>query len=78
MKTMTCKQLGGSCDKEFQANSFDEIGQLSKDHAMEMFEKQDVAHLEAMQNMKHLMEDHNALIKWLESKKVEFDNLPED
>jgi hypothetical protein len=23
MKTMTCKQLGGACDKEFHAGTFD-------------------------------------------------------
>ena len=27
MKTMTCKQLGGACDIEFTANSFEEIAQ---------------------------------------------------
>ena len=75
---MTCKQLGGSCDMKFQANSFDEIGQLSKEHAMEMFEKQDVEHLEAMNKMKYLMEDQNSFIKWLTDKKEEFANLPED
>jgi len=32
MKTMTCKQLGGACDKEFQANSFEEITEMSKQH----------------------------------------------
>ena len=25
MKTMTCKQLGGACDLEFQAETFEEI-----------------------------------------------------
>ncbi len=30
MKTMTCKQLGGACDKEFQANTFEEMAELSK------------------------------------------------
>lgn len=36
MKTMTCKQLGGACDKEFSANTFEEIAELSKQHGMEM------------------------------------------
>ena len=45
MKTMTCKQLGGACDKKFHANSFDEIAGMSKQHAIEMFQKKDVAHL---------------------------------
>ena len=25
MKTMTCKQLGGACNKTFSADTFDEI-----------------------------------------------------
>ena len=29
MKTMTCKQLGGACDKEFHANTFEEIGPIA-------------------------------------------------
>ena len=41
MKTMTCKQLGGACDKEFHANSFEEMAELSKRHGMEMFQKGD-------------------------------------
>ncbi|MGS0526510.1 hypothetical protein ACU8V7_16330 [Zobellia nedashkovskayae] len=39
MKTMTCKQLGGACDMEFSANTFEEIADLSKNHGMEMFQK---------------------------------------
>ena len=39
MKTMACKQLGGACDKKFNANSFDEISEMSKQHGMEMFQK---------------------------------------
>ena len=30
MKTMTCKQLGGACDLEFHADSFEEIAEMSK------------------------------------------------
>ncbi len=51
MKTMNCKQLGGSCDKEFHANTFEEMAELSKQHGTEMFQKQDSAHLEAMKEM---------------------------
>ena len=39
MKTMTCKQLGGACDLEFHANSFEELADMSKKHGMEMFQK---------------------------------------
>ncbi len=33
MKTMTCKQLAGACDKQFKANTFKEIAEMSKKHA---------------------------------------------
>jgi hypothetical protein len=45
MKTMTCRQLGGACDMEFHANSFEEMAELSKNHGMDMFQKGDEAHL---------------------------------
>ena len=55
MKTLTCNQLGGACDLEFKANTFEEIKKLSQQHGMEMFQKNDAAHLEAMQKMKALI-----------------------
>ena len=48
MKTMNCKQLGGACDTVFQAETFDEMAEISKQHGMEMFQKNDEAHLKAM------------------------------
>ena len=77
MKTMTCKHLGGACDKEFHAASFEEIAELSKQHGMEMFQKQDEAHLQAMNEMKELMKEPKAMKVWFENKKKEFDALPE-
>lgn len=78
MKTMTCKQLGGACDKRFHANSFDEIAGMSKQHAMEMFQKKDAAHLKAMNEMQELMKKPEAMKKWFENKKKEFETLPEE
>jgi len=77
MKTMTCNQLGGACDKEFQANSFDEIAELSKQHGMEMFQKSDEAHLKAMESMRELMQKPQAMKKWFDGKRKEFDALPD-
>ena len=48
MKTMTCRQLGGACDMEFHAETFEEMAELSRQHGMEMYKKGDPAHLEAM------------------------------
>lgn len=77
MKSMTCKQLGGACDEEFRADSFEEIAALSQQHGMQMHQKQDAAHLEAMNAMQELMKAPDAMTKWFESKRSEFDALPE-
>ena len=80
MKTMTCKQLGGACDKEFIANTFAEIAEMSKNHGMEMFQKNDKPHLEAMHKMRKLMvsADSDAMKNWMKSKLDEFDALPDN
>ncbi|MBU3966446.1 MAG: DUF1059 domain-containing protein [Euryarchaeota archaeon] len=78
MKTMTCKQLGGACDKEFHADTFEEMAEVSKKHGTEMYQKGDEEHLKAMEEMKKLMNDPKALKEWFESKRKEFDVLPED
>lgn len=75
MKTMTCKQLGGACDKEFTAETFEEIAEMSKQHGREMFEKGDAAHLTAMNKMKDLMKDPKAMKVWFDHKKNEFMEL---
>lgn len=78
MKTMNCKQLGGACDKEFHANSFAEIAEMSKQHGMEMFQKKDENHLKAMNDMQVLMQKPEAMKDWFENKKKEFEALSED
>jgi hypothetical protein len=78
MKTMTCNQLGGACDKTFHANSFEEIAQMSKKHGMEMFQMNDAAHLKAMNAMQVMMQSPEAMKNWFENKRKEFDALPVD
>lgn len=78
MRTMNCKQLGGACDKEFCADTFEEIAELSKKHGMEMFHKNDDAHLVAMNKMQELMQSPEAMKTWYESKEKEFDALPDE
>jgi len=77
MKTMTCNQLGGACDKEFCTETFEEMANISKQHGMEMFQKQDQAHLDAMDKMKTLMSEPGEMQKWFELKRSEFDALSE-
>jgi predicted small metal-binding protein len=78
MKTMSCSQLGGACKKEFHANSFEEIAEMSKQHGMEMFQTKDEAHLKAMNEMQELVQKPEAMKDWFENKKKEFERLPED
>jgi len=78
MKTMTCNQLDGACDKEFSANTFEEIAELSKKHAVEMLQAGDEPHLKAMEEMQELMKSPEAMNEWFESKRKEFNALPEN
>ncbi len=78
MKKMTCKQLGGACDKVFQANTFEEMAELSKQHGMEMFKLGDEAHLKAMKDMQKLMQTPDAMQTWFTDRKKEFDALPKE
>lgn len=73
---MTCKQLGGACDKEFIANTFEEIAELSKKHGSEMYQKKDEAHLEAMSEILEIMKSPGAMEALCESKRKEFEALP--
>ena len=75
MKTMTCKQLGGACDHEFHAETFDEIAELSKKHGMEMFQKGDKEHMDAMAKMQDLLQSPDAMNEWMETKRKEFEAL---
>ncbi len=78
MKTMKCNQLGGACELEFRAETFDEIAQMSQEHGMEMFKKQDAAHLEAMGKMQAMMATPGSMQEWMASKRQAFEDLPQD
>lgn len=78
MKSMTCKQLGGACDKVFQADTFEEMAELSKQHGMEMYKSQDAAHMAAMGAMQEMMKTPDAMQKWFMERKAEFEALTEE
>ena len=78
MKTMTCNELGGACDKAFHATSFDDLAQQSKAHAMEMMMAADAPHMEALGKMSHLMIDPVAMQAFMDEKEKLFNKLAED
>ena len=75
MKSMTCNQLGGACDKVFIAETFEEMAEFSKQHGTEMYNIKDPAHMAAMGKMQGLMKDPAAMTKWFMDKKAEFEAL---
>ncbi len=78
MKTMTCKDLAGACEAEFHAETFDEMAEMSKKHGMEMLERGDQAHIAAMEKMKDLMSDPEAMKEWFETVQKMFESLSEN
>lgn len=75
---MTCIQLGGACNQEFTANTFEEIAEMSKKHGMEMFQKKDTSHLKAMNDTQELMKSPDAMKNWFDKKRKEFEELNEN
>ena len=78
MKTMNCKQLGGACEKNFSANTFDEIAMMVSKHAREMVQQGDAAHINAMNEMRNHMTTPDAINAWMEDKRQAFQALPDD
>ncbi len=76
MKSMTCRELGGACDAVFRAATFEEMAELSKRHAMEMFTAGDEAHLRAAAAMQELMSDPVAFQAWFEERRRSFEDRP--
>ena len=78
MKSMTCKQLGGACDLEFKGETFEDMAEQSRNHGMEMFQREDEQHMAAMKSMQELMQSPDAMGKWMDEKRKLFDSLPEE
>ena len=74
MKTLTCRDLGGPCDTEFTANSFEEIGKKSHEHVMDQMAKGDEAHLSAANDMRIATPDQQKAM--MAEFKRKFDDAP--
>lgn len=75
MKKMTCKQLGGACDLVFEAEHFEEIMRLIKEHGSKMLQKGDTKHIEAMKAIQKLMQSPKAMEAWMEEKRRLFETM---
>ncbi|MEY2827936.1 MAG: hypothetical protein RLZZ183_1055 [Actinomycetota bacterium] len=74
MKSMTCKDLGGSCHLVLSANTFEEIAQKSQAHAKEMFANNEPGHIEAMNKMMEIM-NSGGMNNWMAEKEALFNSL---
>lgn len=74
MTKMTCNELGGACEKVFEAETFDEISNLSRQHGLEMAEAKDADHLAAMERMVEVMSTPNGLNDWMDDKRKLFES----
>jgi len=77
MKQMSCRDIGGACDMVFKAETFKELAIQSKMHANEMIEQNDQPHIDAMQEMKKLMQDPKIMQDWFAKKREEFESSPD-
>ena len=78
MKTMTCKQLGGACDEEFKAETFDEMAEQSRAHGMKMFQEGDKPHVAIIEEMLQMMNEPEKMQRWIDDKKATFAALKDD
>lgn len=78
MKTMTCQQLGGSCEYSHHGISADEVIKAQDQHLKEMVEKGDATHEAALKEMKARWKNPIKGMGWYKKVKSDFGHLPED
>ena len=78
MKTMTCQQLGGPCDLALSGDSADEVIKAQDRHLKDAFEAGDIAHEQALSEMKGRWKNPLKGMGWYRATKKEFAALPED
>jgi len=78
MKTMTCKQLGGSCDIQFHGKTADDIIHAQDAHLKEVVAAGDKAHEGALKDMQGRWKNPLAGMGWYMRTKKAFAALSED
>ena len=78
MKTMTCQQLGGPCDREFRAESADPIIKAHDKHLKQAVKDGDASHERARKDMKNRWRHPKQSMDWYNGTKKVFAELPED
>jgi hypothetical protein len=78
MKTMTCKQFGGPCDKAFTADKADDAIKMQDAHLKEAVAAGDETHAQALDEMKARWKNPIGGMGWYRKTKKPFAALPDD
>lgn len=76
MKRMRCKDLGGPCEKIFEAETWDEMAEISRKHGMKMYQLGEEDHVHSMEQMQYMMRDPESMANWMKEKREAFESLP--
>ena len=74
---MSCRDMGGACDKVFRAQTFKELAIQTKIHSNEMVKQKDQPHIDAHKAMKKLMKDPKVMQEWFAKRKEAFESSPD-
>ena len=78
MRTMTCKQLGGTCDLEHRGQTADEVIKAQDGHLKEVVAAGDEGHQKVAKEMKGRWRNPIKGMGWYKQVKKDFAALPED
>jgi len=78
MKTITCKQLGGPCDRAHHGASADEVIKAQDQHLKDMVNGGDSDHQPALKEMKGRWKHPISGMGWYKQAKRDFAALPDD
>jgi hypothetical protein len=78
MKTMTCRQLGGSCDLPLHGDTADEVIKMQDKHLKDVVAGGDETHGRALKEMKGRWKHPLSGMAWYRNTKRDFAALPED
>ncbi|GAA4754929.1 hypothetical protein GCM10023350_45500 [Nocardioides endophyticus] len=78
MKTMTCRQMGGPCDKAFSGETADDVIKAQDQHLKDAVAAGDTAHEPANKDMRGRWKHPIKGMGWYKDTKKAFAALPED
>jgi hypothetical protein len=78
MKTMTCRQLGGSCDLALPGETANDVIKAQDKHLKEAVAGGDTTHETALKEMKGRWKKPISGMGWYRQTKRDFAALPED